>query len=154
MNLVSVSPFSLSDSTSPCLDFHYLYSRSSGYYLTGMRECTGWSGNPLLASDFHLSYSIYCNLECQMAEQKRADTLVVQLEKKTFITHAGNEGPDQTVHLRSLIRVFIYPLTDSMNIVEHIDEQRRPRLDCSCTGWSDITFRLWHRTHFLTWRSI
>ena len=90
MNLVSVSPFSLSDSTSPCLDFHYLYSRSSGYYLTGMRECTGWSGNPLLASDFHLSYSIYCNLECQMAEQKRADTLVVQLEKKTFITHAGN----------------------------------------------------------------
>ena len=59
--------------------------------------------------------------------------------KRAIVPYAGKEGPDQTAHLRSLIRAFRCPLTESVDIVEYIDEGRRPRPDCAVAqAYADI----------------
>ena len=45
--------------------------------------------------------------------------------KRALMPYAGNEGPDQTAHSRSLIWVFVVRL-ESMATVAYIIEQRRP----------------------------
>ena len=53
-----------------------------------------------------------------------------QHTKRALMQFAVSEGPDQPAHLCRLIRAFV-PLTESINIVVYVDEQRM--LGSHCT---------------------
>ena len=54
-----------------------------------------------------------------------------QIEKRSLITYADNEGPDQTAHTAQSNQGFCHPLAESMDNVKDMVDQRRPSADPS-----------------------
>ena len=72
-----------------------------------------------------------------------------QSKKGPYVINAGNEGPDQTAHAQFDLGLRCL-LTESMNIVERIDEQKMPCSDCTnAQADLSIAVRLWHEVYFV-----